>query len=61
MFTLPTLPFAVDMVGAMVFAVTGALVAPRKEMDIVGFVWLAIITGVGGGTVRDLILGAPVF
>lgn len=61
MFTLPSLPFAVDLVAAMVFAVTGALVASRKEMDIVGFIWLAIMTGVGGGTVRDLILGVPVF
>ena len=38
-----------------------ALVASRKEMDVVGFLWLGIITGVGGGTVRDLLLGVPVF
>jgi len=61
MSALASLPFVVDIAAAMVFAVTGALVASRKEMDIVGFVWLAIITGVGGGTVRDLVLGAPVF
>jgi uncharacterized membrane protein YeiH len=45
-----------------VFAVTGALVASRKEMDIFGFALLATVTGIGGGTVRDLMLGRlPVF
>lgn len=50
-----------DILAAVVFAVSGALVASRKAMDVMGFVWLAVITGVGGGTVRDLILDAPVF
>jgi uncharacterized membrane protein YeiH len=50
-----------DLSAAAVFAVSGALVASRKEMDIVGFLWLGVITGVGGGTVRDVILDAPVF
>ena len=50
-----------DVVAAVVFAVSGALVASRKGMDVMGFMWLAVITGVGGGTVRDLILGVPVF
>jgi uncharacterized membrane protein YeiH len=52
---------AVDLVAAAVFAVTGALVASRKKLDIVGFMWLGVVTGVGGGTVRDLLLGVPVF
>ena len=43
------------------FAVSGALVASRKGLDVMGFMWLAVITGVGGGTVRDLILNVPVF
>lgn len=51
----------VDLAAATVFAVTGALVASRKQMDIIGFMWLAVVTGVGGGTVRDLLLGVPVF
>lgn len=51
----------VDLAAAVVFATTGALVASRKEMDILGFLWLGAITGVGGGTVRDLLLGLPVF
>ncbi len=50
-----------DVLAAVVFAVSGALVASRKGMDVMGFMWLAVITGVGGGTVRDLILAVPVF
>src|SRR5262245_49680919 len=50
-----------DMVAAVGFAVSGSLVASRKNMDVMGFMWFAVITGVGGGTVRDLILGVPVF
>ncbi|MEQ8823160.1 MAG: trimeric intracellular cation channel family protein [Filomicrobium sp.] len=54
------LPF-LDLASAAVFAITGALVASRKEMDILGFIWLGIVTGVGGGTLRDLLLDVPVF
>jgi uncharacterized membrane protein YeiH len=43
--------------GIGVFAATGALSASRKQMDIIGFLFLAIVTAVGGGTFRDLILG----
>lgn len=50
-----------DILAAVSFAATGALVASRKGLDVVGFMWLAVLTGVGGGTVRDLMLGAPVF
>jgi len=51
-----------DFLGVAVFAATGALAASRKELDIVGFIFLAAITGIGGGTLRDLILGKlPVF
>jgi uncharacterized membrane protein YeiH len=50
-----------DVVAAVVFAVSGSLVASRKRLDVMGFIWLAVITGVGGGTVRDLILNVPVF
>ena len=59
--TLLRLVYLVDILAAVVFAVSGALVASRKGMDVMGFMWLAVITGVGGGTVRDLILGVPVF
>jgi uncharacterized membrane protein YeiH len=50
-----------DFLGVAAFAATGALVASRKEMDIVGFALLAVVTGIGGGTLRDLLLGLPVF
>lgn len=51
-----------DVLGVCVFAVSGALVAARKEMDPVGFVALGTATGIGGGTLRDLVLDArPVF
>ena len=50
-----------DILAAVVFAVSGSLVASRKNMDVMGFMWFAVITGVGGGTVRDLILNVPVF
>ena len=59
--SLTSLLPALDLASAAVFAVTGALVASRKQLDIVGFLWLGTVTGVGGGTVRDLLLGLPVF
>jgi uncharacterized membrane protein YeiH len=52
---------ALDWFGVAVFAVTGALVASRKQMDIFGFALLATVTGIGGGSMRDLLLGVPVF
>jgi len=59
---IATLITVLDMLGVGVFAVTGALVASRKQMDIVGFALLATVTGIGGGTLRDLVLGlTPVF
>ena len=50
-----------DYAGVAVFAATGALAASRKQLDLIGFLFLAALTGVGGGTVRDVILGLPVF
>jgi uncharacterized membrane protein YeiH len=50
-----------DYIGVVVFAMTGCLVAARRHVDIIGFIWLATVTAVGGGTVRDLILNRPVF
>lgn len=43
----------------VVFAITGALVASRKQIDIVGFLWLGVVTGVGEGTLRDLLGQEP--
>jgi len=51
-----------DWLGIIVFAVSGALVASRNQMDVIGFVLLGTVTGIGGGTIRDLLLGSdPVF
>jgi uncharacterized membrane protein YeiH len=59
---LGTFLTAVDWFGTAIFAVTGALVASRKRMDIVGFILLGCVTGMGGGTLRDAMLGSlPVF
>jgi uncharacterized membrane protein YeiH len=53
---------ALDHAAVLIFALTGALVASRAQLDIVGFAFLACLTAVGGGTVRDLLLDRhPVF
>lgn len=48
---------ALDHGAVLIFALTGALVASRSQLDPVGFVFMAALTAVGGGTLRDLILG----
>ena len=54
--------YILDYAGVVVFAATGALAASRKQLDIIGFLFFAALTGVGGGTLRDLVLGrTPVF
>jgi uncharacterized membrane protein YeiH len=59
---LATLTALLDLFGMAVFATSGALVASRKQMDVFGFILLGTVTGVGGGTIRDLLLGiAPVY
>jgi uncharacterized membrane protein YeiH len=59
--SLPTLPPVLDYAGVTVFALTGALAAARDRQDIVTFWFFAVVTGIGGGTLRDLLIGAPVF
>jgi uncharacterized membrane protein YeiH len=50
-----------DVVGIAVFAASGALAAARRGQTLVTFAFFAAITGTGGGTIRDLLIGAPVF
>ena len=50
-----------DMAGVAVFAISGALAAAKARSTIVTFAFFAAITGIGGGTLRDLLIGAPVF
>jgi uncharacterized membrane protein YeiH len=45
-----------DWLGVVAFTITGALVASRNQMDAVGFVMLGTVTGIGGGTIRDVLL-----
>ena len=50
-----------NLAGIAVFAVSGALAAARAGQTLVTFAFFAAITGIGGGTLRDLLIGAPVF
>ena len=50
-----------DYFGIAVFAISGALLAAEKRQTLVTFIFFAVVTGVGGGTLRDLLIGAPVF
>jgi uncharacterized membrane protein YeiH len=56
----PILPW-LDLFGIGVFAITGALAATRRAQTLVTATFFALVTGVGGGSVRDLLIGAPVF
>ena len=51
-----TLLALLDYASVFIFALTGALVASRAQLDIIGFVFIASLTAVGGGTLRDLLL-----
>jgi uncharacterized membrane protein YeiH len=57
---LPTALVLLDYFGIAVFAISGALLAAEKRQTLVTFIFFAVITGVGGGTLRDLLIGAPV-
>jgi uncharacterized membrane protein YeiH len=50
-----------DLVGVFAFAVSGALTAGRRGMDVFGVLVVAAVTAIGGGTVRDVLLDRPVF
>ncbi len=59
--SLPDALYLLDYFGLAVFAISGALLAAEKRQTLVTFLFFAVVTGVGGGTVRDLLIGAPVF
>ncbi|WP_320170818.1 trimeric intracellular cation channel family protein [Maridesulfovibrio sp.] len=50
-----------NYMGDAIFAISGALAAGRERLDIVGYVFIGVITGIGGGTIRDLLLGRTVW
>jgi uncharacterized membrane protein YeiH len=57
-----TMRYVLEMLGVAVFAASGALAAGRKRLDLLGVIVISIVTAVGGGTLRDLLLGRhPVF
>src|SRR3546814_17104086 len=56
-----TLMRLLDLAGIGVFALSGALMAVRLRQTLVTAAFFALVTGVGGGSARDLLIGAPVF
>lgn len=57
-----TLEYTLNLMGVGVFAVSGALAAGRKNLDLLGVVVISVVTAIGGGTVRDLLLDRhPIF
>ncbi len=57
----PVLPAAIDLFAIALFALSGALSGTRTQQTYVTVAFFALIAGVGGGTVRDVLIGAPVF
>ena len=58
---IPQIPPILDIAGIAVFALSGALLAARLRQTFVTMAFFALVTGVGGGSVRDLLIDAPVF
>lgn len=58
---IPQLIHWISILGLAVFALSGAIYAAKKEMDILGFLLIGTVTAIGGGTLRDLLLNVPVF
>jgi len=52
-----TVLYALDLIGTAAFAASGAWVAVRRRMDLFGVLVLGLVTAVGGGTLRDLLVG----
>ncbi|MGI8944484.1 MAG: trimeric intracellular cation channel family protein [Qipengyuania sp.] len=57
----PALPPLLDLAGTAIFALTGALLAARLKQTFVTMAFFALATGVGGGSVRDMLIGTPAF
>lgn len=50
--------FSLDLIGTLVFAISGSMAAASKKLDLFGAAFLAFVTAVGGGTIRDLLIGS---
>jgi uncharacterized membrane protein YeiH len=55
----PTLLLVLNLVGTFVFGLSGGMAGVRKQLDLFGAVVLAIVVGIAGGTIRDLLIGIP--
>ena len=55
-----SLILVIDLLGTMAFAISGALTAQKKRLDLFGIFIIAFVTAVGGGTLRDVLLNAPI-
>lgn len=56
-----TLLFVIEVLGTLAFAVSGIRLAAKKQFDWFGAYTIGVVTAIGGGTIRDLLLGAPPF
>lgn len=61
MLTMSEIYTFIDYAGTIIFAITGASIAGRSKFDFFGMLFLAFLTAVGGGTVRDIIISEPIF
>lgn len=55
-----SLLLVIDILGTIAFAISGVLVAMKKRLDIFGIFIIAFVTAVGGGTLRDVLISAPI-
>jgi len=53
--------YYVELIGTAIFAITGVLAVTRRGLDVVGALMLGVVTALGGGTVRDALIRAPIF
>ena len=56
--TMPGFQFYFELIGAVAFAISGAMVAVRYRLDLFGVLLLGGVTALGGGTLRDLLMGS---
>lgn len=58
---LPVPAYVFELIGVAIFSVTGVLAVVRRDLDMFGALMLGMVTAVGGGTLRDLMIRAPIF
>lgn len=56
-----TINYVIGMAATAAFAMSGVLAVARKDMDVIGLTFMGVVTAIGGGTLRDLLLDTPVF